>query len=211
MRQSFKQQLTLTSITPYELIGRHHSRDDIDKLTMGYSVILETPHLRDAIIDVLSAGLNLSDDAGREGMDYWTMFVFGSARVALDIDYDRLQNLVNNHAALRRVVGLGDLDSHQQYGLTTLKDNIRLITEDILAQINTLIVKQGQAFVHPYSQNTTLNCRADSYVAMTDVHFPTDISLLYDAVRKVMTKQVSFCKLVLFFPLHIHFHICAFK
>ena len=111
MRQSFKQQLTLTSITADQLIGRHHSRDDIDKLTMGYKVILETPHLRDAIIDVLSTGLNLSDDAGREGMDYWTMFVFGSARVALDIDYDRLQNLVNNHAALRRVVGHGDLDS----------------------------------------------------------------------------------------------------
>lgn len=194
LRQSFKQQLTLTSITPDELIGRHHSRDDIDKLTMGYNVILETPHLRDAIIDVLSAGLNLSDDAGREGMDYWTMFVFGSARVALDIDYDRLQNLVNNHAALRRVVGLGDLDSHQQYGLTTLKDNIRLITEDILAQINTLIVKEGQAFVHPYSQSTTLNCRADSYVAMTDVHFPTDISLLYDAVRKVIELVAQLCK-----------------
>ncbi len=194
LRQSFKQQLTLTSITPDKLIGRHHSRDDIDKLTMGYSVILETPHLRDAIIDVLSAGLNLSDDSGREGMDYWTMFVFGSARVALDIDYDRLQNLVNNHAALRRVVGLGDLDSHQQYGLTTLKDNIRLITEDMLAQINTLIVKEGQAFVHPYSQNTTLNCRADSYVAMTDVHFPTDISLLYDAVRKVIELVAQLCK-----------------
>ena len=92
------------------------SRDDIDKLTMGYNVILKKPTLRDAIIDVLASGLNLSADTGREGMDYWTMFVFGSARVALDMDYDRLQNLVNNHAALRKVVGHGDLDGHQQYG-----------------------------------------------------------------------------------------------
>ena len=38
------------------------------------------------------------------------MFVFGSARVALDMDYDRLQNLVNNHAALRKVVGHGEQD-----------------------------------------------------------------------------------------------------
>jgi IS5 family transposase len=194
LRQSFKQQLTLTAITPDELIGRHQGRDDIDKLTMGYNVILQTPHLRDAIIDILASGLNLSADVGREGMDYWTMFVFGSARVALDIDYDRLQNLVNNHTALRRVVGLGDLDGHQQYGLTTLKDNIRLITEDMLDQINTLIVKEGQAFVHPYSQNTILNCRADSYVAMTDVHFPTDISLLFDAVRKVIELVAQLCK-----------------
>ena len=155
---------------------------------------MKKPTLRDAIIDVLASGLNLSADTGREGMDYWTMFVFGSARVALDMDYDRLQNLVNNHAALRKVVGHGDLDGHQQYGLTTLKDNIRLITEDMLAQINTLIVKEGQAFVHPYSQNTTLNCRADSYVAMTDVHFPTDISLLFDAVRKVIELVGQLCK-----------------
>lgn len=194
MRQSYKQQLTLTAITTNDIVGRHHSRDDIDKLTMGYNVILKKPTLRDAIIDVLASGLNLSADTGREGMDYWTMFVFGSARVALDMDYDRLQNLVNNHAALRKVVGHGDLDGHQQYGLTTLKDNIRLITEDMLAQINTLIVKEGQAFVHPYSQNTTLNCRADSYVAMTDVHFPTDISLLFDAVRKVIELVGQLCK-----------------
>ena len=194
LRQAFKQQLTLTSITPDKLIGRHHSRDDIDKLIMGYNVILQTPHLRDAIIDILSTGLNLSDDVGREGMDYWTIFVFGSARVALDIDYDRLQNLANNHAGLRRVVGLGELDSHQQYGLTTLKDNIRLITEKILDEINTLIVKEGQSYVHPYSQNTMLNCRADSYVAMTDVHFPTDISLLFDAVRKVIELVGQLCK-----------------
>ena len=194
MRQSYKQQLTLTAITTNDIVGRHHSRDDIDKLTMGYNVILKKPTLRDAIIDVLASGLNLSADTGREGMDYWTMFVFGSARVALDMDYDRLQNLVNNHAALRKVVGHGDLDGHQQYGLTTLKDNIRLITDDMLAQINTLIVKEGQAFVHPYSQNTTLNCRADSYVAMTDVHFPTDISLLFDAVRKVIELVGQMCK-----------------
>ncbi len=194
MRQSYKQQLTLTAITTNDIVGRHHSRDDIDKLTMGYNVILKKPTLRDAIIDVLASGLNLSADTGREGMDYWTMFVFGSARVALDMDYDRLQNLVNNHAALRKVVGHGDLDGHQQYGLTTLKDNIRLITEDMLAQINTLIVKEGQAFVHPYSQNTTLNCRADSYVAMTDVHFPSDISLLFDAVRKVIDLVGQLCK-----------------
>jgi IS5 family transposase len=194
LRHLFKQQLSLTSISIDELIGRHHTRDDIDKLVMGYNVILNKPSLRDAIINILSSNLNLSIDKGREGMDYWTMFVFGTARVSLNIDYDRLQNLVNNHASLRKVVGLNDFDGHQQYGLTTLKDNIGLISEDILTQINTLIVKEGQAFVHPYSDSSILNCRADSYVAMTDVHFPTDISLLFDAVRKVIELVSQLCK-----------------
>ena len=194
MRQLFRQQLSLTSISIDELIGRHHSRDDIDKLIMGYNVIWNNSRLRDDIINILSSGLNSSIDKGRKGMDYWTMFVFGNARVALDIDYDRLQNLVNNHASLRKIVGLNDFDGHQQYGLTTLKDNIGLISEDMLIQINTLIVKEGQAFVYPYSENSILNCRADSYVAMTDVHFPTDISLLFDAARKVIELVEQLCK-----------------
>lgn len=194
MRHSFKRQLSLSAITSNDLIGQHHTRDDIDKLVMGFNVILETPKLRDAIIDALTVGLDLKSDIGREGMDYWSMFVFGSARTSLDIDYDRLQNLANNHAALRKVIGHGDLDGHQQYGLTTLKDNIRLVTDDMLSEINTMIVKHGQKYVHPYSKKSTLTCRADSYVAMTDVHFPTDIRLLFDSVRKVIEMVSHLCK-----------------
>lgn len=194
MRHLFKEQLSLTSISIDSLIGHHHTRDDIDKLVMGYNVIWNSPSLRDAIINILSSNLKFSIDKGRKGMDYWTMFVFGTARVSLDIDYDRLQNLVNNHASLRKVVGLNEFDGYQQYGITTLKDNISLISEDILTQINTLIVKEGQSFVHPYSDNSTLSCRADSYVAMTNVHFPTDISLLFDAVRKVIELVSQLCK-----------------
>lgn len=186
MRQLFKQQLSLNIPANQELIGKLNTRDDIDKLIEGLSAIFDNQRLRDQMIKKIQNTLNLSSTLGREGMNYWTMFVFGVVRVALNIDYDRLQNLVNNHIDLRRIVGLGDLDSHHQYGLTALKTNLRLFTPELLEEINTLTVAYGRQLIHPYSKQTKLSARADSYVAETNVHFPTDISLLYDATRKII-------------------------
>ena len=194
MRQPFKQQLSLTSMPLDKVIGSYHSRDDIDKLVAGYNQIFNNTSLRDAIIDILSRNLKLTEDIGRIGMDYWSIFVFGSLRVSLDIDYDRLQNLANNHTSIRQIIGLSEYDSHVKYGRTTIKDNVGLISNEVLEQINTLIVKSGREFIHPYGQNAKLKCRADSYVAMTDVHFPTDISLLFDACRKVIELVAKACK-----------------
>ena len=193
MRQLFQQQLTLTSFTEKELIGKLNTRDDIDKIILGFNEILKTPKLRNNILERLEKALSLPSELGREGMDYWKIFVFGVTRVALDVDYDRLQNLVNNHAALRKIVGHGDLDGHKKYSLTTLKDNIRLLTTDLLDEINTVVVTHGQHVIHPYSINNALNCRGDSYVAKTNVHYPTDINLLYDAVRKIIEMVASTC------------------
>lgn len=186
MRQLFQQQLTLTAFSEKELIGNLHTRDDIDKIVLGFNEILKTPLLRTSILEKLEEMIGSPSELGREGMDYWKIFVFAATRVALDADYDRLQNLVNNHAALRKIVGHGDLDGHKKYSLTTLKDNIRLLTADLLDEINAVIVTHGQHVIHPYGLNNTLNCRGDSYVAKTNVHYPTDINLLYDAVRKII-------------------------
>jgi len=193
MRQLFQQQLTLSAYTEKELIGTLNTRDDIDKIVLGFNEILQTPSLRSSILEKLENALNLPSELGREGMDYWTIFVFGATRVALGEDYDRLQNLVNNHAALRKIVGHGDLDGQKKYSLTTLKDNIRLLTADLLDEINTLVVTHGQNIIHPYSTNNALNCRGDSYVAKTNVHYPTDINLLYDAVRKIIEIVAQVC------------------
>lgn len=194
MRKLFQRQLTLTTISLNDLIGRLNTRDDIDKLVLAYHEIFNTPVLRDAITQKLRSSLELSNQCGREGMDYWKLFVFGTLRVTLDIDYDRLQNMVNNHRSLRLVVGHGDLDHHQRYGLTTLKENIGLMTKEVLKEINVLITQHGQAIIHPYSQKKALRCRADSYVARTNVHFPTDISLLYDALRQMMNLLGEYSK-----------------
>ena len=42
-------------------------------------------------------------------------------------------------------------------------------------------------------EDEALRGRCDSFVVETDVHFPTDISLLFDAMRKVVTLTAQWC------------------
>lgn len=187
MRRDHVMQLTLSSVEPSELIGRYHSRDDIDKLILGLHELFCQPSLRSALIEQVKISTGLTETGlGREGMSYWSILVLGLARVTLAIDYDRLQNLANNHAGLRQVMGHGDWDMHKGYSASTLKENVKLLNAEALEQINTIVVQHGRKLAHPYSKNQKLVSRCDSFVAKTDVHFPTDISLLYDALRKLI-------------------------
>jgi hypothetical protein len=152
MRDLIDKKLRVAKFTTKELIGKHKTRDDIDKLILGFNNILQTPELLNSILKKLDESLNLSSRLGREGMNYWRIFVFAVTRVTLNIDYDRLHNLTNNHIALRKIAGHGRCDDCNQYGFTTIKDNIRLLTTDVLDDINTLIVNHGQKITHPYSK-----------------------------------------------------------
>ena len=66
-----------------------------------------------------------------------------------------------------------------------MKDNIGLFTPEILDRINVVVVEAGHRFLGKGS-DLKLKGRCDSFVVETDVHFPTDINLLLDAVRKTI-------------------------
>ncbi len=48
----------------------------------------------------------------------------GILRVNLNWDYDRLHEMVNNHITIRQILGHGQADDGEQYGLQRLKDNL---------------------------------------------------------------------------------------
>ncbi len=75
--------------------------------------------------------------------------------------------------------------------MQTLKDNISLFTPELLMKINDVVVSAGHNLVKKNAGE--LRARCDSFVVKTNVHFPTDISLLYDAVRKSVELSVSLC------------------
>ena len=83
------------------------------------------------------------------------------------------------------MLGHGIIDDDKEYPLQTLKDNISLLTPDVLDRINEIVVNAGHKLVGKKKEHE-LNARCDSFVVETNVHFPTDISLLFDAVRKVI-------------------------
>ncbi|MBM9539255.1 ISNCY family transposase, partial [Desulfobulbus alkaliphilus] len=71
------------------------------------------------------------------------------------------------------------------YNLQTLKDNLRLFTPEILDRINQEVVRAGHLALKKNPEEGIVG-RCDSFVVETDVHFPTDINLLLDAIRKVI-------------------------
>lgn len=60
-----------------------------------------------------------------------------------------------------------------------------LLTPEVLDRINQVVVQSGHKLVCK-KKDEGLRGRCDSFVVETDVHFPTDSNLLFDAVRKVI-------------------------
>jgi len=163
------------------------SRDDIPQLLRGLQYIYLTPDIRAEVFRILEemAAKQADTRNGRPGMELWKVLVMGTLRLNLNWDYDRLLDQVNHHQLIREMLGHGLLDDGEKYKLQTLKDNVGLLTVETLDRINQAVVKAGHVVLKKNGAEG-LDCRCDSFVVETDVHYPTDINLLWDAMRKVV-------------------------
>jgi hypothetical protein len=170
------------------------SRDDIPKILRGLQHLYIDLPLRTQLFSLLETQIAPKIDKrnGRPGMTLWSIFVCGVVRLDLNIDYDRLHELVNQHLTLREMLGHGTFD-RADYHYQTLKDNVSLFTPELLDQINQRVVNSGHDLVKK-KENEALRGRCDSFVVETHVHYPTDINLLYDAMRKVITLTAQWCE-----------------
>jgi hypothetical protein len=170
------------------------SRDDIPKILRGLQHLYVDLELRRKLFELLQAEVlpKIDKRNGRPGMTLWRIFVCGVVRLDLNIDYDRLHELVNQHNTLREMLGHGVHDK-EPYHYQTLKDNVSLLTPELLDKINQLVVNAGHVLVKK-NPDEALRGRCDSFVVETAVHYPTDINLLYDAMRKVITLTARWCE-----------------
>ena len=179
------------------------SRDDIPQILFGLQHIYTTPVLCEAVFSILEelvpkkVGNDSEEpvrtDTGRPGMDQWKILVLGTLRLVLNADYNRIQELANQHRTIREMLGHGVLDEDQAYSLQTLQDNLTLFTPEILDRINQEVVRAGHSLVGQNPDEDS-NGRCDSFVVETDGHFPTDINLLYDAVRVMIRLCTALCE-----------------
>jgi len=177
-----------------EIKFNEKSRDDIPQILKGLQFLYMNTSIRDEIFNLLQNKIspNTNKNTGRPGMDLWKIFVMGVLRVNLNYDYDRLHDCVNNHKTIRQMLGHGLFDDDLEYELQTIKDNVKLLTSELLDEINQIVVKAGHGLVKK-KDNEPLKARADSFVVETNVHFPTDINLLFDAMRKVISLSFELC------------------
>jgi len=201
MRTVLNPQLTLTETDIGAVRISLKSRDDIPKLLLGLQHIYTHPEIRDGVFEILKQVVPNKVDGkgkarislGRPGMEQWRILVLGTLRLCLNVDYDRLVDLANYHVTIRQMMGHpGQIDEIDptEYTLQTVKDNLRLFTPQILGRINETVVRAGHELVKKKDSrkySAELNARVDSFVVETNVHYPTDVNLLLDAIRKIVT------------------------
>jgi len=163
-------------------------RDEIPQLLLGLQFIYCNRQLRDEVFQILKTitPKEVDTDKGRPGMDLWKILVLGTLRLNCNWDYDKLHNIANEHKTVREFLGHTIFEFDKIYGLQTLKDNISLLTPELLDQINQVVVKAGHDLIGKNNEDGVLKGRCDSFVLETDVHYPTDINLLLDAIRKIL-------------------------
>lgn len=124
------------------------SRDEIPKLLMGLQHIYTTTQLKEEVFTILETMIpqGIDPNNGRPGMYLWQILVLGVIRLNCDWDYDKLQEIANNHRILRKMLG-HDVLNEYYYPLQTLKDNVSLLTPELLDQINQIVVKVGHTLV----------------------------------------------------------------
>ena len=203
MRSVFHSQLNLGEEDIAKIKLDPKSRDDIPQLLAGLQFIYTHADVRQAVFNILEevvpyrAGSEnngkASTDKGRPGMEQWRILVLGTLRLGLDADYDRIHELANQHCTVRQMLGHGFADYKDQYHLQTIKDNLSLFTPELLDRIDQEVVRAGHILLKKNDAN--LSGRCDSFVVKTDVHFPTDISLLFDAIRKIIEECVQLSEL----------------
>ena len=194
MRKSVDPQMKLGSVDISQIKIDLRSRDEIPKLLMGLQYIYCTPEIKTKVFKILEEVVPQATNKnnGRPGMDLWKILVLGTIRLNCNWDYDKLQEIANNHNTLRSMLGHGLMDNAYYYALQTLRDNVSLLTAEVLDRINTVVVESGHRLVGKKKEEN-LRGRCDSFVVETDVHYPTDINLLFDAIRKVITLVAALC------------------
>jgi hypothetical protein len=188
MRIAFDPQVRLDCTPVRDVRLNTACRDEIIPILTALQHIYARPALRDSLLEAVAQDVSgaSSADRGRPGMHYWPILVLGAVRLGCDLNYDRLQNLAEEHRSLRLIMGVGGWGDEPRFDWRCLRDNLALLSPDTIERLNHLIVGEGHRLV-PEAAETV---RGDSFVVAADFHSPTDSGLIGDGLRtKVATAR----------------------
>ena len=150
--------------------------------------IFVTPGLNEKVFALLEKKICANKKkTGRTGMDLWHILVLAVVRHATNANWDTLTFLANDLKLVRKIMGVHNpvLDETNpiEFKYQSILDNVSLIDEELLYEINHLVVEAGQKLLKK-KEDEELRLKTDSFVVETNVHFPTDLNLLWDSMRK---------------------------
>lgn len=190
MRKPFDPQGRLDCPAVEDVPLNFNCRCEIIPVLRALQYIYSQPRLLKSILKLVASDVNRESSAnrGREGLDYWAILVLAAVRLGCNYDYDQLQDLAENHRQLRQIMRIGDWQEEEDsFNWRRIRDNICLLDPQTIEKVNHLIVDAG----HTLTPQAVETVRADSFVAETNIHYPTESSLIRDGLRKVLALAVE--------------------
>lgn len=184
MRKSYSPQQRLDSETIESVQLNLNCRDEIVPILASLQYIYSKPELRDAIVTLIAEDVNNKTrrDIGRQGLDDWQILVLAAVRLGCNLDYDKLQDLAEQHRALRHIMGIGDWDNKTSLTARRIEETLCRLQPETIDKIKDLIVAEG----HRLDPEAATKVRVDSFVVETNIHYPTESSLIFDGLRKIL-------------------------
>jgi len=184
MRMRFNPQPRL-DCPPIEMLKLNlNCRDEIIPILRALQHIYGDSKLRRDILHLVGEDVNpeTSSEHGRPGMSYWQVAVLAAVRLGCNLDYDKLQDLAEQHRNLRLLMGIGDWQEEVDFDWRRIRDNLCHLRSETLTKINRLVVSAG----HELAPKAIEAVRGDTFVVETNIHYPTESSLIGDGLRKIL-------------------------
>lgn len=185
MRKRFEEQTSL-GITPIsEVEIRTKSRDEMPPILVALQTIFTTPELNEKIFSILETKIcKGKKETGRSGMNLWHILVLSIVRHGCNTNWDKLHYYSNNDLSLRQIMGVhSDFQKNYfEFEYQTILDNVSLLDGETINKINAVVVEYGMQLLKK-KEDEALELKTDSFVLETNIHFPTDLNLLWDSLR----------------------------
>jgi len=167
-------------------------RDEIIPILRALQHLYADSALRRELLALVGKDVNgdTSRKHGRRGLNYWEIAVLAAARLGCNLNYDKLQDLAENHRSLRHIMGIGDWQDEVDFDWRRIEDNLNKLRHETLKKLNDLVVKAG----HVLEPQAIESVRGDTFVVETNIHYPTESTVIGDGLRKIVSLAAELAK-----------------
>jgi transposase, IS5 family len=191
MRLAYPEQL-LDCLPISEVELNLDCRDEIIPILRALQHLYGHGELCCELISLVGKDVNGTTDSklGRRGMNYWEITVLAATRLGCNLDYDKLQDLAENHRRLRQIMGIGSWEDGIDFDWRRIEDNVTKLQPDTLRKLNELVVKAG----HKLQPKAIEAVRGDVFLVETNIHYPTEATVIGDGLRKILRRCAELAK-----------------
>ena len=146
MRKRFTQQLSLGQIPIEGAQINIKAKNALNELLLALHAIYCHKQYNEQVFSLLEKHISgEKKKTGRNGMDLWCIFVLSQVRLCMNISYDVLHDLANNHRTLRQLMGVGYEFGYKrvEFEYQNIYDNVSNLSDELIRDINSVIIEFG--------------------------------------------------------------------